>query len=94
MCIDYRFSKPVVFYRGVNVVNIFVKAIFKEMNCCKQIIKSHFNKNFIMSVEDEERFQSRNKCLICNKLTDAGDNKRCENKCYTKWVRKIHCLYT
>ena len=38
------------------------------MNCCKQIIKSHFNKNFVMSVDDEERFQSRNKCLVCNKL--------------------------
>ena len=29
-----------------------------------------------MSAEDEERFQSTNKCWICDKLFDAGDNKR------------------
>ena len=28
-----------------------------------------------MSVKDEERFQSSNKCWICNKLIDLGDNK-------------------
>ena len=28
-----------------------------------------------MSVEDEKRFQSSNKCWICDKLFDAGDNK-------------------
>ena len=28
-----------------------------------------------MSAEDEERFQSSNKCWICNKLFDVQDNK-------------------
>ena len=28
-----------------------------------------------MSAEDKERFQSNNKCWICNKLFDVGDNK-------------------
>ena len=28
-----------------------------------------------MSAKDEERFQSSNKCWICNKLIDLGDNK-------------------
>ena len=28
-----------------------------------------------MSAEDEERFQSSNKCWICTKLFDVGDNK-------------------
>ena len=28
-----------------------------------------------MSVEDEERFKSSNKCWICCKLFDIGDNK-------------------
>ena len=28
-----------------------------------------------MSTEDERRFQSSNKCWICNKLFDVGDNK-------------------
>ena len=38
-------------------------------------IKKRFNKNFIMSTEDEERVQSSNKCWICNELFDAQDDK-------------------
>ena len=45
------------------------------MNYCKKIIKNHFNKNLVMSAEDEERFQLSNTCWICDKLFDAGDDK-------------------
>ena len=45
------------------------------MNYFKKLIKKHFDKNLVMSAEDEERFQSSNKCWICNKLFDARDNK-------------------
>ena len=37
--------------------------------------QKHFNKNLIMHVEDEGRLQSSNKCWICNKIFDAGDNQ-------------------
>ena len=37
--------------------------------------QKHFNKNLIMNVEDEGRFQSSNKYWICNKIFDAGDNQ-------------------
>ena len=33
------------------------------------------DKNLIMSTKDEERFQSSNKCWICDKLFDVGDDK-------------------
>ena len=89
-----------------------------------------------MSAEDEERFQSINKCWICDKLFDnkvsdqfhitrkyrcsahwscnLGLTKKvhlmfhnlggydshlimqevwCKNKCYAKWIRKIHGFY-
>ena len=36
--------------------------------------KKHFNKNLIMSAE-EERFKLRNFCWICNKLFDVSDNE-------------------
>ena len=52
-----------------------MEAILKEYDYCKKIITKHFNKNLIMSAEDEERFQLSNKCWICNKLFDAVDNK-------------------
>ena len=39
------------------------------------MIKNHFNKNLIMSAEEEERFQLSNSCWICDKLFDVGDDK-------------------
>ena len=37
-------------------------------------MKKHFNKNFIMS-EEEEQFQLSNVCWICEKLIDHEDEK-------------------
>ena len=79
VCIDDKFSKPVIIYKGKDAVNKFIKAILKEMNYCPKIIKKHFNKNSVMSGEDEERFQSNDKCWICNKLLGVGDNKVRDN---------------
>ena len=39
------------------------------------MIKKHFDKNLIMSAEEEEIFQSNNSCWICDKLFDVGDDK-------------------
>ena len=38
-------------------------------------MKKHFNKNLIMSAEDEERFQLSNIYWICDKLFDVGNDK-------------------
>ena len=38
-------------------------------------MKKHFNRNLVMPAEDEERFQSSNKCWICDKLFDVANNK-------------------
>ena len=43
-------------------------------NYCKKVIKKHFDKNLVMSEKDEQIFQSSNKCWICDKLFDVGDN--------------------
>ena len=74
-CIDDNFSKPVVLYRGENTVCKFIEAILKEYNYCQKIMKKHFNENLFMSVEDEKRFQSSNKCWIFNKLFTDEDQK-------------------
>ena len=75
VCVDDKFNKPVVLHRGKNAINRFIEAILKEYDYCKKMTKKHFNKNLVMSAEDEERFQSSNKCWICDKLFDVGDNK-------------------
>ena len=45
-----------------NVVYKYIEAILSEYNYCKKIIKKHFNKNLVMSSEEEERFQLSNIC--------------------------------
>ena len=74
VCVDDKFSKSIVVFRGENVAYEFIKAILKEYEYCKKVMKKHFNKNLIMS-EEEEQFQSSNTCWICEKLIDDDDEK-------------------
>ena len=72
VCIDDKFSKVVVLWRGKNVVCKFMEAILEGYKYCKTVMKNHFNKNLFMSVEDE-KFQSSNECWIRNKLFKNED---------------------
>ena len=60
VCIDNKFSKNVVLYRGKNVVNKFIISVLSEYNYCRRVVKNHFNKNLIMSAKKEERLQLSN----------------------------------
>ena len=53
VCIDDEFSKPIVVYRGKNPAYEFISVILKEYKHCKKIRNKHFNKNLIMSEEEE-----------------------------------------
>ena len=80
VCVNNNFSKKVVLYRGKDAVCKFIKSILNEYNYCRGegggvVIKKHFNKNLIMSAEEEERFEQSNISWICNKLFDVSDNK-------------------
>ena len=57
----------------------FIKAILKEYEYCKKVMKKHFNKNFIKSEKEKEQFQSSNAYWICEKLSDNGDEKVRDN---------------
>ena len=74
-CVDDRFTKDIVIYRGTDCVDKFVDAILSEYEYCKGVMKDHFNKNLIMSMEEEEVFQKPNKCWICGKLFELIDEK-------------------
>ena len=73
--IDDRFSKSIVVFRGKNAAYEFIKAILEEHKYCKKIMKKHFNKNLIMTEEEEHLFQESNNCWICKKLIDNDDEK-------------------
>ena len=76
VCVDNKFSKDVVIYRGKNAAYEFIEAILKKYDYCKKIMKKKINKNLSMSTDEEERFQLANSfCWICNKLFDVGDEK-------------------
>ena len=57
VCIDDKFGKPIVVYRGENAAYEFIKAILKEYQYWKKVLKKHFNKNLIMSEKEEYLFQ-------------------------------------
>ena len=69
-CVDNKFSKRVVLYRGENVAYNFIKMMFEEFGYCQKLMKKHFKKNLIMTEEEEENFRSSNICWICEKLMD------------------------
>ena len=73
--IDDKLRKPIVFCRGRNTIYKFIEAILEEYDYRKKKIKKHFNKNLVTYPEDEEKFQLSNKCWICDKLFDVGDDE-------------------
>ena len=53
VCIDDRFTGPIVGFRGENAAYEFIKAILKEHEYCKEIMKKHFNKNLIVGEKED-----------------------------------------
>ena len=62
VCLDDGFTKRIVGYRGENAAYEFIKSILKEYKYCKKVMNKHFNKNLIMSEEEEHLFQQSNRC--------------------------------
>ena len=75
VCIDDRFTKPIVVYRGENAAYEFIKAILKEYKYCKKVMNKHFNKKLIMSGKDEHLFPQSNSYWICKKRIDNDEEK-------------------
>ena len=79
VCVDDRFSEPIVVFRDKYASYQFIKAILKEYEYCKKVMKKHFNKNLIKSEKEKEQFQSSNAYWICEKLIDNDDEKVRDN---------------
>ena len=75
VCVDDRFTEPIVVYRGENAAYEFIKAILKQYKYCRKLIIKHFNKNLIISEEEEHLFQQSNGYWICKKLIDNDEEK-------------------
>ena len=62
VCVDNKYSKKIVLYRGRNTVNKFIRLIHNEYNYCRKIMNKYFCKNLITSAEENERFEMTNIC--------------------------------
>ena len=75
VCADNKYSKKIVLYRGRDAVNKFIREILREHSYCRKVMKKHFNKNLIMSAEENKKFEITNIYWICGKLIENGDSK-------------------
>ena len=76
VCVNNKFSKDVVLYRRKNAVFRFIMSIFKEYEYCRSVMKKHFNKNLVMTAEENEEFERSNICWICGGLIEFNDKVR------------------
>ena len=79
VCVDDKYSKDIVLCREKNAVLKFIQSIFNEYFYCRSIMKKHFNKNLIMSAEEEEQFEKSEICWICSKLIE---NDKVRDHCH------------
>ena len=62
-CYDDKHSKPVRFiYRGENAVHKFMEKMLEEVEWRKKMKHKHFNKDMILTKDDEENFKNAKKC--------------------------------
>ena len=59
--------KMLFYTEGKNDIFKFIQSIFDEHSHCISMIKKYFNKNLIISVEEEEQFEKTQIYWICNK---------------------------
>ena len=75
VCVEDKFTNPIVVFRGENATYEFIETIPNKYEYYTKVMKKHFNKNLIMSEEEEEQFILSNICWICEKLIDDGNEK-------------------
>ena len=54
VCAVYKFSKSFKTYLGKDVVYSFSNSMIEESKYCSDVMKKHFNKELVMTKEDNE----------------------------------------
>ena len=71
VCIDDRFTLPVITFKGKNCINKFIWWIINQNKQIKEIITNHFNSELIMTAQHEEIYNNSPICWICNEELNA-----------------------
>ena len=64
VCIDDRFTLPVIVFNGDNSINKFIKWIFRKQKQSNRVIKKYFNKELIMTTQDKKIYNNSQICWI------------------------------
>ena len=72
LCIDDRFTLPVISFKGDDCVNKLIKWIFRQQKQINRVIKEYFNKDLVMAIQDEEIYNNSQICWICNEELNTG----------------------
>ena len=81
VCVDDKFSKPFKSDLGENAVYNCISSLIEGSKYCSDVTKKHFNKELVMTKEDNEDFKNSTKCWICGKdCIDTDVNVR--NHCH------------
>ena len=75
VCVDDKFSKAFKIYLGKDGVYNFINNIIKEIKYRSDVMKKHFNKEFVMTKEDNEDFKNSPKYWICDNTYVDNDIK-------------------
>ena len=65
VCLDDKFILAVIFKRD-DCINEFIWWVINQNKRIKEIITNHFNKELIMTTQDEEIYNNSQICWICN----------------------------
>ena len=65
VCIDDRSILPVIIFKGENWINKFIKWIFRQQKQINRVIKEHFNKELIMTTQEDEIYNNSQICQTC-----------------------------
>ena len=63
-CIDDKFSKAFKSYLDKDAVYNFISSMIEESMYCSDLMKKHFNKELVMTKEDNEDFENSTKCWV------------------------------
>ena len=80
--VDYKLSKLFKSYLGQDAVYNLVNSMIKVSKYCSDVMKKHFNKELVMTKNDNEDFENSTKCWICDNVYFDGDVK-VRDHCHT-----------
>ena len=75
VCVNDKLSKPFKPYLGKDAVYNFIGSMIEESECCSDVVKKHFNKELVISKEDNEDLENSVKYWICDNDYIGNDVK-------------------